>query len=92
MKDRSITLLQKLKAIELKYYQHQKWEPKVGDYYTIVRADDKLFQIIREEEGKFFFVCNKYDGEHSFPVEGFTTADFGPNRVWVPEWIFQLES
>ena len=90
MLDKKITHKQKLMAIEFKYYQHQKWEPKVGDFYTIVRNDLKLFQIVREENGHFVFICNEYEAEASFPVEGFTTEGFGPNRVWVPDFIFQV--
>lgn len=88
----NISPRQKLLAIEVKYYQGQKWEPKVGDYYTIVRNDLKLFQIVREDKGEFFFLCNEYEGEGSFPVEGFATKDFGPNRVHVPQWIFDLKT
>lgn len=86
--DRNITLTQKLQAIQFKYHDYQKWEPKVGDFYTIVRNDLKLFKIVREEAGQFFFICNEYDGESAFPVEGFADKDFGINRVHVPEWIF----
>lgn len=86
----NITARQKLKAIELKYYQHAEWVPKVGDFYTIVRDDLKLFQIVREVDGEFIFACNEYEAEGSFPVVGFTDQGFGPNRIWVPDWIFML--
>lgn len=95
-----ITHRQKLKACEFRFYQHQVWEPKVGDFYTIVRDDLKLFEITREENGEFFIRCHEpdpvtelptvQDYEQGFAVKGFTTEGFGPARVWVPEWIFKL--
>jgi len=88
--DRNITPRQKLAAIELKYYQHQIWVPAVGDFYTIVRNDLKLFKITQEENGLFYFLCNEYDSEGTFPVKGFATEDFGPNRVHVPTFIFTV--
>ncbi len=90
--EKNITPTQKLAAISHKYYQHAVWEPKIGDYYTIVRNDAKLFQIVGEElmDDVLTFVvhCNEYDDANYFRARDFTTDGFGLNRVWVPDWIF----
>jgi hypothetical protein len=89
---RKFTLKQKLAALVFRHdSQHMPWKPKVGDYYTIVRTDLKLFQIVREENGNFVFVCNEYEGEYAFPVKGFSDEGFGLNRAHVPDWVFEVE-
>lgn len=89
MKQTKIGKTQKLWAFHMRFYQHYAWEPKVGDYYTIVRADDELFKIIDETDTDF--VCCRMDqpgNDFNFPKQGFTDEGFGPNRLHVPAWIF----
>lgn len=88
---KNITARQKLAAFELRFYQFQAWEPKVGDYYTVTRAELVLFQIVGRDDqaGEWIVFSNQYDQEHRFAIEGFTTQGFGPSRLWVPEWIFE---
>lgn len=90
-----ITDKQKLNAMAFTLYQHSKWEPKVGDYYTITRADNQLCRIVGEGEETFWVKLSWPTGQVSeaseFPKEGFNTKDFGVNRIYVPEWALKVE-
>lgn len=85
-----ITDKQKLTAMAYRFYQNAKWEPKVGDYYTITRDDNQLCRIVGESETMFWVKLSWPDGQVSvaseFEKEGFATKDFGLNRIFVPEW------
>lgn len=80
----------KLKAIAMKYYQHLQWNPKIGDLYTIVRADNEVFEIV---DGKKNHIepaelhiktrTNTQDIPTIFPERGFTTEGFGQYRVFI---------
>lgn len=67
----------KLEALSLKFYQGWHWSPKVGDLYTICRADLELFEITRIEDGQVWIGMHTEDGvqeqESPWDLEGFTT-------------------
>lgn len=91
---KGITDRQKLQAFEFKFYQGAKWEPKVGDYYTITRADNQLCRIVDEDEENFYVKLSWLDGQVGnatpFPKQGFNTEGFGTNRIHCPDWIFKV--
>ncbi len=85
----TFSLQQKLAALAMRFYQHMKWEPKVGDYYCLTRDDLELF-VINRSDGENFFIRNVYapgqpEGDEladPWPIESFQEG-FGDNRVWV---------
>ena len=86
----ALTYSQKLEALSLRFYQGMTWNPKAGDYYTTSRADLELYRVVEVEDGT---VKTQYcdqrntDAVASWPVEEFTSAGFGPKRVWVPDFV-----
>lgn len=88
-----LTSNQKLEALANKYYSNQIWNPKKGDYYTSSRNDLELYQIFNEDD-KFFYTqyCSDDYGDNSeeWEKEKFL-LDFGVNRVYVPNYIFDIE-
>lgn len=94
---KGFTARHKLTAIEGRYYNggFVKWEPKVGDLYTIIRNDLEVF-VIAKQDGDNFVIegCMEgWSGNMRFPVKGFSTEEFGPNRVYLPSWVVeQLET
>ncbi len=91
-----ITDRQKLAAFAARFYQGMQWSPKVGDYYTMSRADNQLCRIVGEDEKNFYITISWLDGKKSthdptpFGKSTFNTEGFGLNRVWCPEWIFEI--
>lgn len=82
-----LTEKQKLYALEFKYYQHHKWEPKKGDYYTTSRSDLELYMIVNEDENFFYTkFCNPSFGDliENWKKDEFL-KDFGICRVFVPD-------
>lgn len=87
----SLTYQQKLAAISAKYYQHLKWTPKKGDYYTSVRNDLELYQIVDEDETSLYTkYCNpeKNNTISKWEKDKFL-LEFGVHRVYVPDWILE---
>lgn len=87
----------KLKAIAMKYYQHMKWEPKVGDLYCIVRADNEVFEIVDMtkhgvEPAQIHIKSRTHRQDYPtiFPKRGFTTKDFGKYRVYIHPVLHEL--
>ena len=89
-----LTLSQKLQALSLKHYDGFAWNPKKGDYYTSSRNDLELYQIVDENETSFFTkYCHPDRGESTaeWSKERFL-KDFGERRVYVPDFIFKMQS
>lgn len=91
-----LTTNQKLEALALKYYNGLTWNPKKGDYYTTSRSDKELYQIVDENETSFF---TTYCDKEKFPNSGNTEwskesflQDFGERRVYVPDYVLEMES
>lgn len=86
----------KLFAIEYRFYQGQKWEPKVGDLYCLTRAGLTLCQIARWECGKIWHRTLVDDHgnnathwpENEWTEEEFLRGGFMVNRCFVPTWAF----
>lgn len=93
-----LTEKQKLEALSLKYYQNLKWEPEAGHFYTTARSDLELYYIVKIENG-IVFTCYTRQYNPTFPsatpmaewpIEEFTTKDFGVRRVWVPPFVLNM--
>ena len=89
----SLTHQQKLEAMAHKYYSHQTWVPKKGDFYTLSRADLELYQVLEADEEK---VVTSYlpVGERptaTWKRDEFLTG-FGLNRVHVPHFILDRQT
>lgn len=93
-----LTEKQKLQALALKYYQNTIWTPEAGHFYTTSRDDLELYYIVKIENG-IVFTC--YTRQYNFsdvaatpmaewPIEEFTTKDFGLRRVWVPPFVLNM--
>ncbi len=95
-----ITEKQKLQAIEYKYYQNFKWQPKLNDYYILTRHSLglELFQIVEETHTQFGImkVWNENGGSQDQPTffdkNGFTDQGFGVNRVYMPSFYLTNEN
>lgn len=102
------TLEQKMQAIADHLYNAEgrpAWTPFVDAYYTILRADTELYQIVaidtfrgvvifRRVDDEHLAACKEYGFENNdqeFDLEGFTTEGFGPNRVPVPHYVLSVE-
>lgn len=89
-----LTPMQKLHALGFRFYQgdtqNNGWKVKAGDYYTTSRPDLELYRVVSVAGGK---VTTQYCANPAVTTEwdeyNFLTEGFGPNRVRVPEWIFQ---
>lgn len=90
MKYTVLTYQQKLQALSDKYYSHNRWQPKKGDYYTTSRNDLELYQIVDEDEEHFYTVSCHVENCHKEPwkKEEFL-QDFGINRVSVQNYILE---
>lgn len=85
----SLTQAQKLHALAHRFYQHGKWTPKAGDYYTTARADLELYQVVDIKGGTVFTKYMVGDGLVSeWREDEFTVCGFGLQRVHVPGWVF----
>jgi hypothetical protein len=90
-----LTLEQKLAALAMRFYQHLKWEPKVGDHYCLTREGLELYTINRSD-GENFYIRRVYapgqpEGEEladPWPIASFQSG-FGENRVYVHPVIFE---
>ena len=87
---------QKLAALALRFYQHAKWKPEVGDYYCLTREGLELFQISRSDGSNFFikrvFAPGQEQGEEMaepWPIAEFQSG-FGDNPVWVPKTFLNI--
>lgn len=86
-----LTAEEKLLAISTKHYQGLVWTPKQGDYYTTIRNDLELYQVVNVDDS---FVYTKYchpdkgDSISSWERDKFL-QDFGMHRVYVPDWILK---
>lgn len=88
-----LTERQKLLALEHRFYNHQKWIPKEGDYYTSTRSDLELYRVVGINETKIFTVYadeNRSETISEWDKETFLTEGFGINRVHVPDFIFKI--
>jgi hypothetical protein len=85
----ALTPMQKLHALSHRFYSGRGWAVTVGDYYTTSRADLELYKVVKIEDGKVFTTYLPEGGPLAeWTFVGFTTDGFGPNRVYVPQWIF----
>lgn len=90
-----LTCKQKLAALGMRFYQHYRWEPKVGDYYCLTRDGLELF-VINRSDGENFYIRRVFEpgqpeGEEQpdpWPIEYFQ-AGFGDNRVYVHPVILE---
>ncbi len=83
-----------IQAFTNTYYAGQPWEPKAGDYYCIGRATEPyhLCKIVKIENGKLYTVmCDDQEQVSDWDEVGFTTENFGVNRIHVPEWFFKFD-
>lgn len=83
------TLLEiKLEAIASRHYQGIKWQPKVGDWYTIDRNDLELFEIVGETDVEWLVNprTEGHSGDLHFEKLGFTDKDFGVHRCKVLDY------
>lgn len=91
---KSLTFKQKLQAVSDRFYcggSTSSWVPKKGDYYTTVRNDLELYQIVDEYDGFLFTVyCHVDDCTHSRWKKDEFLNDFGKNRILVMDYIFDL--
>lgn len=88
---RALTSRQKLEAISLRFYQGTIWVPEAGHYYTTSRPDLELYRIVKiENETVFTEYCHNPGTLAEWPESEFTTAGFGPRRVWVPNFVLGL--
>jgi len=88
-----LTMYQKLQALQDRFYQRMKWHPKKGDYYTTSRNDLQLYQIVDEDDNYFYTVyCTDGRTTSRWDKSGFTTEGFGPMRVHVSDYIFNLDT
>jgi hypothetical protein len=87
--------MQKLNALQYKYYQGGKWIPKEGDFYTTSRADLELYKVVEVTDTKIktkYCLPERGDSISEWDKETFLTEGFGVNRVYVPEWIFAIKA
>ena len=85
---KSLSYQQKLTALSMRFYQHLEWTPEAGHYYTTSRADLELYRIAKIENGKVYTeYCTSSGSLTVWDEDGFSTKDFGPSRVWVPEVV-----
>jgi hypothetical protein len=83
-----LTPQQKLEALALRFYQGQEWTPKAGDLYTTSRADLELYRVVEVREDVIVTEYTEGCADcATWPATEFLTEGFGPNRVWVPDWI-----
>lgn len=75
------------------------WSPKVGDFYTIFRPDGELFLIVDQDEDDFHVRNLTADAAMAegcaqplkIPRHGFKEEGFGPQRIYVPERVLELQ-
>ena len=84
----------KLRALDWKFYQDQRWEVKVGDLYCLTRHGQALFEIagfgaesllmktLVSDEGE-----ESPDSQRLHPAE-FQHGGFAEKRVHIPPWIW----
>lgn len=79
-----------VQVFDNRYYQHQLWEPKKGDYYVIGRSmqPHNLCKVVEVTDKKIFTIMLPHtDDVSDWDKETFLN-DFGTNRLHVPEWMF----
>jgi hypothetical protein len=90
-KQTALTERQKLAVIGYNYYSggKERWEPKVGDYYTTPRADLDLYRIVREDEDNFYTVyCHTENCTEAQWKKDEFLKGFGEFRIHVHEFVF----
>lgn len=88
----SLTCNQKLNALAYRFYQGGKWIPKSGDFYTTSRADLELYKVVDVTDNKIMTkYCIGSDVISEWDKGTFLTKGFGINRVYVPDFIFDLK-
>lgn len=88
-----LTHQQKLDALALRFYQGVEWTPCTGDHYTTSRADLELYQVVEVTKDTVRTCYTEGSTEISeWPLSEFLTEGFGPNRVWVPDFILSSEA
>lgn len=102
------TLEQKMQAISEHLYCSQgrpPWTPYVDAYYTIIRNDTELYQVVVIDTFRGVVQFKRVDDQHladckehgfennvqEFDIEGFTTEGFGINRIPVAEHVLGIE-
>lgn len=89
----SLTAKQKLYALSGKYYNNIGWLPKKGDYYTSSRHDLELYRVVDVTDDKIYTqYCSNVGNTAEWDINGFTTEGFGVYRVFVPNWILDLDN
>lgn len=89
----TLTYQQKLEALGARFYSYLQWTPKAGDYYTSSRPDLELYRVVKIENGIVFTeYCTSPGSLAEWPESEFTTQGFGPQRVWVPDWVLRIAS
>lgn len=89
-----LTPYQKMQAISEAFYcGGVKWLPTKGDYYTTVRNDLELYQILDEDDENFYTIyCTDVQQRTSaWKKTEFLTHGFGPNRIQVRKYIIGLD-
>ena len=85
-----LTEQQKLNALAARFYQGVIWSVTAGDYYTTSRNDMELYRVVKIEDDMVFTeYCTNPGVLTSWELEGFTTKEFGINRVFVPSWVLE---
>ncbi len=89
-----LTVEQKLETISYNFYGNgrDRWQPKVGDYYTTPRYDLELYRIVEEDENYFYTVyCkDKTQNKAFWKKEDFLSPlTFGAKRIHVHEYILE---
>lgn len=79
----------KLAAMAAKFYDGLTWNPKAGDYYTTSRNDLELYQVVDVTDTEVItkYVNPSSDNTSAWQKDRFTTEDFGPRRVWIPDYL-----
>lgn len=89
-----LTCQEKLQAIsDARYLGGQNWTPKKGDYYTLIRNDLQLYQIIDEDsENLYTIYCHVPDSPISKWLKTEFLRGFGENRIYVGDYIISGSS
>jgi len=84
-----LTQNQKLQAIHDAFYLGGiAWNPKKGDFYTLVRNDLELYRIVDEDDDNFYTAYCHIDNSpiSKWSKDAFLEG-FGKNRIFVPLYI-----
>jgi hypothetical protein len=91
-----LTWKQKCHAMAFHVNQPGNWTPVAGDYYTSVRPDLEVYQVVSIDGG---VVSTRYveppqdDGSQlaTWSEQGFLSDGYGPSRVWLPAWALEIK-